>query len=90
MGRPELLMLDEPSVGLASHLKGEIFSAFKEMNQRGLTLFIVEQDVTLSLMISQRGYLLRNGRLIKEGPASFLLEDRDIKNPLFRKGTDLM
>jgi branched-chain amino acid transport system ATP-binding protein len=86
MGKPELLMLDEPSVGLAPHLKGEIFSAFKEMSQRGLTLFIVEQDIYLSLMISQRGYLLRNGRLIKEGPASFLLEDIDIKNPLFRKG----
>jgi branched-chain amino acid transport system ATP-binding protein len=89
MGRPELLMLDEPSVGLASHLKAEIFLAFKEMNQQGLTLFIVEQDVYLSLMISQRGYLLRNGRLIKEGPASTLLEDKDIKNPLFRKKTDL-
>lgn len=79
MGRPKLLMLDEPSMGLASHLKDEIFSAFREMNQKGLTLFIVEQEVYLSLTISHRGYLLRNGRLIKEGSASSLLESKDVK-----------
>ena len=79
MGRPKLLMLDEPSMGLASHLKNEIFSVFREMNQKGLTLFIVEQEIGLSLSISHRGYLLRNGRLIKEGTASHLLESKDIK-----------
>jgi branched-chain amino acid transport system ATP-binding protein len=79
MGRPKLLMLDEPSTGLASHLKDEIFSAFKEMNQQGLTLFIVEQEIYLSLTISHRGYLLRNGRLIKEGPASDLLESKEVR-----------
>jgi branched-chain amino acid transport system ATP-binding protein len=79
MGRPKLLMLDEPSMGLASHLKDEIFLAFREMNQKGLTLFIVEQEVYLSLTISHRGYLLRNGRLIKEGSASSLLESKDVK-----------
>ena len=79
MGRPKLLMLDELSMGLASHLKDEIFSAFREMNQKGLTLFIVEQEVYLSLTISHRGYLLRNGRLIKEGSASSLLESKDVK-----------
>ena len=79
MGRPKLLMLDEPSTGLASRLKKEIFSTFKEMNQKGLTLFIVEQEIDLTLSISHRGYLLRNGRLIKEGTASTLLESKDIK-----------
>lgn len=79
MGRPKLLMLDEPSIGLASHLKNEIFSVFRELNQKGLTLFIVEQEIGLSLSISHRGYLLRNGRLIKEGTASHLLESKDIK-----------
>jgi branched-chain amino acid transport system ATP-binding protein len=79
MGRPKLLMLDEPSMGLASHLKNEIFSVFREMNQKGLTLFIVEQEIGLSLSISHRGYLLRNGRLIKEGTASHLLDSKDIK-----------
>jgi branched-chain amino acid transport system ATP-binding protein len=73
------LLLDEPSLGLAPHLKDEIFAAFKGMNQKGLTLFIVEQEIHLSLSISKRGYLLRNGRVIKEGLASALMESRDVK-----------
>jgi branched-chain amino acid transport system ATP-binding protein len=74
MGRPKLLMLDEPSSGLAPRFIDEIFAKFREMNRRGLTLFIVEQEIYLSLSISHRGYLLKNGRLIKEGPASVLIE----------------
>jgi len=79
MGRPKLLLLDEPSLGLAPRLMDEIFAAFKEMNQKRLTLFIVEQEIHLSLSISQRGYLLRNGRLIKEGSATTLMESPDVK-----------
>ena len=79
MGRPKLLMLDEPSSGLAPLFIDEIFFKFKEMNRKGLTLFIVEQEIYLSLSISHRGYLLRNGRLIKEGPASVLIESQDVK-----------
>jgi branched-chain amino acid transport system ATP-binding protein len=79
MGRPKLLMLDEPSSGLAPRFIHEIFSKFKEMNRRGVTLLLVEQEIYLSLSISQRGYLLRNGRLIKEGPASALIESQDVK-----------
>ncbi len=78
MGHPKLLMLDEPSLGLAPRLMDEVFATFKEMNQRGLTLFIVEQEILLSLSISERGYLLRNGRLIKEGSASTLMESREL------------
>ena len=79
MGRPKLLMLDEPSSGLAPRFTDEIFATFKEMNQKGLTLFIVEQEILLSLSISHRGYLLRHGRLVKEGPASALIESEDVK-----------
>ena len=79
MGRPKLLLLDEPSLGLAPRLMDEIFCLFKEMNRTGLTLFIVEQEVLLSLSISIRGYLLRNGRVIKEGLALTLLESREVK-----------
>ncbi len=79
MGRPKLLLLDEPSLGLAPRLMDEVFAAFKEMNQKRLTLFIVEQEIHLSLSISQRGYLLRNGRLIKEGSATTLMESPDVK-----------
>jgi len=78
MGHPKLLMLDEPSLGLAPRLMDEVFATFREMNQKGLTLFIVEQEILLSLSISERGYLLRNGRLIKEGPASTLMESREL------------
>jgi branched-chain amino acid transport system ATP-binding protein len=78
MGRPKLLLLDEPSLGLAPRLMDEVFATFKEMNQKGLTLFIVEQEIQLSLSISKRGYLLRNGRVIKEGSASTLMESREL------------
>lgn len=79
MGGPKLLLLDEPSMGLAPRFTEEIFAAFKEMNRRGLTLFIVEQEIHLSLAISHRGYLLRNGRLIKGGPSSTLIESQGVK-----------
>lgn len=78
MGRPKLLLLDEPSLGLAPRLMDEVFATLKELNQKGLTLFIVEQEIHLSLSISKRGYLLRNGRVIKEGSASSLTESREL------------
>ena len=82
MGRPKLLLLDEPSLGLAPRLMEEVFDTFREMNQKGLTLFIVEQEIHLSLSISKRGYLLRNGRVIKEGSASTLMESRELMTSL--------
>jgi branched-chain amino acid transport system ATP-binding protein len=79
MGRPKLLMLDEPSSGLAPRYIDEIFAAFQEINRRGLTLFIVEQEIQRSLAISHRGYVLRNGRLTKKGASATLLESREVK-----------
>jgi branched-chain amino acid transport system ATP-binding protein len=79
MGRPKLLLLDEPSLGLAPRLMEQFFATFGEMHQKGLTLLIVEQEIQLSLSISDRGYLLRNGRLIKEGSALTMMESRDVK-----------
>ena len=80
MGNPKLLMLDEPSLGLAPIFTEEIFSAFKELNRKGLTLFIVEQEIHLTLSISHRGYILTNGRLIKEGPPSALIESPEVQS----------
>jgi branched-chain amino acid transport system ATP-binding protein len=88
MGRPKLLLLDEPSLGLAPRLMDDIFTLFREMNRMGLTLFIVEQEVLLSLSISSRGYLLRNGRVIKEGLASALMESGEIKVLCLGEETD--
>jgi branched-chain amino acid transport system ATP-binding protein len=79
MGRPKLLMLDEPSSGLAPRYIDEIFAAFQEMNRRGLTLFLVEQEIQLSLAIAHRGYILSNGRLVREGAGSALRESREVK-----------
>lgn len=80
MGKPKLLMLDEPSLGLAPRFIEEIFATLKKMNENGLTLFIVEQEIPLTLSISGRGYILRNGRIIKEGPSSALLESKEIQD----------
>jgi branched-chain amino acid transport system ATP-binding protein len=84
MGRPKLLMLDEPSSGLAPRYIDEIFAAFQEINRRGLTLFIVEQEIQRSLAISHRGYVIRNGRLTKKGVSSTLLESREVQELCLR------
>lgn len=80
MGKPKLLVLDEPSLGLAPRFIEEIFATLKKMNQNGLTIFIVEQEIHLTLSMAHRGYVLKNGRLIREGPASALLESQEIKD----------
>jgi len=79
MGNPKLLMLDEPSSGLAPRYIDEIFAAFQEINRRGLILFIVEQEIQRSLAIAHRGYVLRNGRLTRKGTSSALLESREVQ-----------
>jgi len=82
MGRPKLLLLDEPSLGLTPRLMDEVFATFREMNKSGLTLFIVEQEIQLTLAISNRGYLLSNGRVIKEGSASTLIDSQELISTL--------
>jgi len=79
MAKPKLLLLDEPSLGLAPGVAEDIFSVFEQMNEEGLTILIVEQEARFSLAISHRGYLLRNGWVIKEGPAAQLMESQGVK-----------
>jgi len=74
MGRPKLLMLDEPSLGLAPMLVLEVFRAIQEINQQDVDILLVEQNARQSLKISQRAYLLENGSIAMEGEASQLLE----------------
>lgn len=74
MGRPKLLMLDEPSLGLAPMLVLEVFRVIQEINQQGVDILLVEQNAHQSLKISQRAYLLENGTIAMEGEASQLLE----------------
>jgi branched-chain amino acid transport system ATP-binding protein len=79
MGRPELLMLDEPSLGLAPILVKEIFEAINEINKMGTTILLVEQDVQISLRLSSMGYVLENGQIVMEGQGQELLQDPHIR-----------
>jgi branched-chain amino acid transport system ATP-binding protein len=79
MAAPKLLMLDEPSMGLAPLVVKEIFKTIRHLNQQGLTVLLVEQDVETSLSISKRGYALQLGRIVLEGSGQELLENEEVK-----------
>ena len=74
MGRPKLFMLDEPSLGLAPLVAEEVFGLINRLNQRGMTILLVEQNVRKALEISDRAYLLEAGRLVESGEAAGLLK----------------
>jgi branched-chain amino acid transport system ATP-binding protein len=80
MGHPKLLMLDEPSLGLAPMLVEEIFSIIKSINeQERMSLLIVEQNARVALAMADYGYVMENGRIVLDGPAEQLRENEDIK-----------
>ena len=79
MARPKLLMLDEPSLGLAPILIKHIFDTVRKIAEGGTTVLLVEQDVKNSLTLSDRGYVLEHGRIAMEGPAKELLDDPHIR-----------
>jgi branched-chain amino acid transport system ATP-binding protein len=79
MARPKLLMLDEPSLGLAPILIHNIFETVRKIADQGTTVLLVEQDVKHSLSLSTRGYVLEHGRTVMEGPARELLENPHIR-----------
>ena len=79
MGRPRLLLLDEPSLGLAPLIVKQIFEAIKELNRQGLTVFLVEQNAYHTLKLCDRAYVMVNGRITISGTGKDLLEREDIK-----------
>jgi branched-chain amino acid transport system ATP-binding protein len=79
MALPKLLMLDEPSLGLAPILVKSIFDTVRHIADSGTTVLIVEQDVKHSLSLSDRGYVLEHGRVAMEGKAADLLADPHVK-----------
>jgi len=79
MTAPKLLLLDEPSIGLAPVMVKEIFSRFPKINAEGVTILLVEQDVRRSLSLSSRGYVIEQGRVVLEGDRDFLLGNEDVK-----------
>jgi branched-chain amino acid transport system ATP-binding protein len=79
MALPRLLMLDEPSLGLAPILINNIFETVRQIADQGTTVLLVEQDVKHSLSLSDRGYVLEHGRVVMEGDANDLLDDPHVK-----------
>lgn len=79
MSRPKLLLLDEPSMGLAPRVVADIFHTVENLRQEGLTILIVEQNASAALRVADRGYVLETGKIILQGTASELLEDHDVK-----------
>jgi branched-chain amino acid transport system ATP-binding protein len=79
MANPILLMLDEPSLGLAPIVVVEMFRVIREINEQGITILLVEQNVFHALSIAHKAYVLENGQVIMEGSAKEVLENPDIK-----------
>jgi len=79
MSGRRMMLLDEPSMGLAPLLMMNMFKALKEINAEGTTILLVEQNARLALQFAQRGYVIENGRLVLEGRSQELLENADVK-----------
>jgi len=79
MARPKLLMIDEPSLGLAPKIVDRVMEIVKEINQDGTAVLLVEQDVTLALEIADRGYVLEDGRVAMSGRAQDLRRDPAVR-----------
>ncbi len=79
MGQPRLMMFDEPSLGLAPAVVGEMFKIIKALHEEGMTVILVEQNVSASLKLADRGYVLENGRVVLSGTGSGLLNDDGVR-----------
>ncbi len=79
MSKPRLLLMDEPSMGLAPILVERSFEIIKQVNDSGVAMLVVEQNANVSLSIADRGYVLSTGRIVLEGAAADLLEDEDLR-----------
>jgi len=79
MARPKLLLLDEPSLGLAPLLAEEVYGRIREINRRGVTVLLVEQNTVLALEVASRAYVLENGRIVLDGAAAELARDPRVR-----------
>ena len=79
MGRPRLLLLDEPSLGLAPIVISQIFEIIKQVNKNGTTIFLVEQNANQALKVADRGYVMENGRITMEDKAENLLANEAVR-----------
>ena len=79
MASPKLMLLDEPSLGLAPQIVEQIRDIVVDINKQGTSVLLVEQNATMALSIADRGYVMETGRIVRDGPAKELLEDADIR-----------
>ncbi|AEB11757.1 ABC transporter ATP-binding protein [Marinithermus hydrothermalis] len=79
MSRPKLILMDEPSMGLAPRLVETIFKIIKRVNDEGITVYVVEQNANISLRIADRGYVLQTGEVVLSGPAQDLLNNEAMR-----------
>lgn len=89
MGRPKLLMLDEPSVGLAPLMVREILRIVADLRSRGTTILLIEQNAKAALQVADRGYVLETGRVVLEGTAKQLMADEGVQKAYLGKGKRL-
>ena len=80
MARPKLLLLDEPSLGLAPLIVKKIFDVIAELNQQGVTVLLVEQNARMALKLAHRGYVLETGVITMQDSASALLQDERVQS----------
>lgn len=85
MSQPTMLLLDEPSLGLAPTLVREVMSVIEDLRQRGTTVLLVEQNALASLRIADRGYVMETGRTVLEGTSEELLRDREVRRAYLGK-----
>jgi branched-chain amino acid transport system ATP-binding protein len=79
MGAPKLLILDEPSLGIAPRLVSDIYEAIEQLNIAGLTILLVEQNANMAFSVSKRGYVMGLGRITLEGPTLELKENPEVR-----------
>ena len=79
LSKPRLLLLDEPTMGLAPIMVDKIFEVIADVSQQGVTVLLIEQNARLALEVAQRGYVLESGALTLDGPADALLHDPKVR-----------
>ena len=83
MSKPRILILDEPSLGIAPKLVSEIFEKIHELRKGGLTVLMVEQNAYQALRIADFGYVMQEGKIVKEGPPDQLLDMEELRKAYF-------
>ena len=85
MSRPKVLMLDEPSLGLAPLIVQQIFDIIKEINQAGVTILLIEQNANMALKVADKAYVLETGSIVMEGSGEELLQNESVREAYLGK-----